>query len=889
MKFLRRLHYWSNRRKIRSELEEEIEFHRAMKRESLEQSGLAPEQSYAAASRSMGNVTMALEDARHVWVWQWLDHLTQDIRYSLRLFRKNPAFTLIAVLSLALGIGANSMVFTMVNALLFKPLPVEQPDRLVWAYAMPPGSADPKGFSYPDYLDYRSQSDSFSDIYAYDEMPFRVSGTREPAVVWGAAATENFFTGLGLKASLGRTFSPADGNAAGAVPLAVISDSLWRRQFGGDATAIGKDITINGRGFTIIGVLPAAFSGVRELGFIPDIWIPLGMAGDSMVASMKNRNDEFLFMLGRLKPGVRIEAASASLNTVAQRLNREYRKPATSITVHLIRAARKTNPYIEKSGIVQLGSALSLAMVGFVLLIACANVANLTLTRLSSRRREIALRLALGATRRRLMRQLLVESVLLSLIGGAAGFMLGVWVENAGGRTMTPNLDFDVVDTAHALGVDWRILLFTATISLVAGLICGLTPALQASHADLSGTLKGTLQIRSSGRLRNVLVVTQVALCIVLLFCSGLSVRSALNAHDIDPGFTTRNLFLMRVNLELQGYDQEHRKQFYRDVRQRLESLPGVAQASVGFPLPLDTYDFERRAVPEGFVPGPGKELGFNVRYSIVAPAYFATMQTRLDAGRDFTEADSDATEHAVIVNHVLAQKFWPGEEPIGKRIRLGVSEGPFATVVGVAQDGKYQTLGETPRPYMFLAALQEFPNQATIVVRTKGNPANTIGAARQQIREIDPALAVLGIQTIDQFRGRLLSMSDTLALLLAASGVIALMLAGIGLYGVISVSVGQRTHEIGIRIAIGARRADVIGMIMKQSGRIVLAGVFAGTFGAIAFGRMMRNLLYGVSTADTFTISAAFGIVITIAIIAMYIPARRAASANPLATLRCE
>ena len=345
----------------------------------------------------------------------------------------------------------------------------------------------------------------------------------------------------------------------------------------------------------------------------------------------------------------------------------------------------------------------------------------------------------------------------------------------------------------------------------------------------------------------------------------------------------------MRVNLELQSYDQAHRKQFYRDVRQRLESLPGVAQASVGFPLPLDSYDMERTSVPEGFVPGRGTERGFNVGYSIVAPGYFATMQTRLDAGREFTETDSDATERAVIVNHVLAQKFWPGENPIGKRVRLGVSEGPFATVIGIAQDGKYLTLGETPRPYMFLAALQEFPSQATIVVRTKGNPVDAVGAARQQIREIDPALAVLGIQTIGQFRGRLLSMSDTLAILLAASGAIALILAGIGLYGVISVSVGQRTHEIGIRLAIGARRADVIGMIMKQSGRTVLAGVITGAFGAIAFGRMMRNLLYGVSTADLFTMSAAFGIVVTIAVVAMYVPARRAASANPLATLRCE
>jgi predicted permease len=887
-KLWRRIQYWINHRQLQADLEEEMEFHRAMKREEFERAGMQPDESFVAASRSMGNLLNAREDARHVWVWPHVERFFQDVRYGFRMLRKSPALTAVAVLSLALGIGANSMVFSMVNALLFKPLPVENPGRLVWTYGTAARSSNLNSFSYPDYLDYRAQADTFEDLFAYNEMPVRVLADGKPAVLWGAAATENFFSGLGLKASIGRTFTAEDGNAPGAVPLAVISDGMWRRQFAGDPAVVGKPVTLNGRSFTVVGVLPAAFSGTRAFGFIPEVWIPLAMIDDSESA-LKNRNNDFLFIMGRLKPGVSIQQADATLRTIGERLNREYRTPTTAIAPHVITGSRKVNPYVEQSGILQLGSALTLVMVGFVLLIACANVANLILTRLASRHREVAVRLALGATGGRLTRQLLTESLLLSCIGGLFGLVLGMWLKNAMIPLTVPNLDFEVVEQTYMFSTDWRIIGFTLLITFLAAIVCGVAPAMQASRSDLSNAMKGVFKAGAGGRFRKGLVLAQVTLCIVLLVCAGLAIRSAVNARNIDPGFGTKDLLVMRVNLELQGYDQAHRRQFYRDVRQKLEGLPGAVQASIGFPLPLDAYDRSRTVVPEGFAPGPGTEQGYSVGYSVVAPGYFQTMRTPIIAGRAFQDSDSESVDRVVVVNQTMARRFWPDEDPIGKRIRLGLTQGPYATVIGVAHDGKYMTLGEAPQSYMFLAALQNFPDQATIVIRTKSDPASIAGPAREQIRQVDPTLAVLGVQTIDQFRARIIALPDMLAIMCSGFGILALTLAAIGLYGVISVTIGQRTQEIGIRIAIGARRADVVRMIIRQSGGLVVIGCVLGLAGALAIGSVMSNLLFGVTPSDPIALAAAFGIVVVIAAIATYLPARRAANSNPVQSLRCE
>ncbi len=888
MKLIRRVRYWFNRERLRAELDEEVEFHRTMKHREMTRAGFSPNDAAAAVSRSMGNSLLAKEDAREVWIWPWFDRLSQDIRYSFRMFRKNPSFTVVAVVSLALGIGANSMVFSTINAILFKPLPVESPNRIVWLYGIQHGAPGPNQFSYPDYLDFKTQSGVFSDLFAYTDIAFRLFADGKPAIVWGAAATENFFSGIGLKAIIGRTFTADDGTAPGTLPVAVISEALWRRQFGADQSVIGKAIHLNGRAFTIVGVLPAAFSGVRAFGFIPDVWIPLSM-DERLRQGMPDRSNDFLFVLGKLKSGIGIPQAEAAVQTVGERLNQEYRKPSDAITPRLINGSRKLNLYIERTGVVQLGSALTLVMVGFVLLMACANVANLILTRLSSRRREIAVRLAMGATRLRLIRQLLIESLLLSCIGGLVGFASTDWLKHATVALTIPRLDFEVVESAYTFSVDWRIIGFTAAITVFAGVICGVVPAFQASRSEINNALRGISTIARGTRFRNSLVVVQVALCIVLLVCAGLAVRSARNARHIDPGFATRDLFMMRVNLELQGYDQPRRKQFYREARQRIEALPGVVQSSIGFPLPLDAYDRSRTAVPEGFVPAPGTDRDFMIGYSDVAPGYFSTMQTRIVAGRDFDDRDSEGTGRVVIINQTMAKRFWPGGEALGKRIRLGLNDGTFATVVGIAQDGKYMTLGEGPQPYMYLCALQRFPDQATIVFRTNGTAADLTAAVREQIRAIDPTLAMLSVQTVDQYRDRLLGITDILAVFLASFGVVALVLAAIGLYGVISVSVGQRAKEIGIRMAVGAKRDDVIRMIMRQSGAVILGGCVIGLAGAMAFARMMQSILYGVGPSDSIAITTAVGLVLVIAALAAYVPARRAANVDPLETIRCE
>jgi len=820
--------------------------------------------------------------------------MLQDIRFAARLLLKNPGFTAIAVLSLALGIGANSMAFSLVNAVLFKPLPVDEPNQLVWVYGTLTKSSQPGNFSYPDFVDYRSQANDFSDLFAYTEMPLRILAGDQPAVVWGAAATENFFTGIRLKARIGRTYTAADGNAPGSAPIAMIGEGLWRRQFSADPGAIGRKITLNGHDFTVIGVLPSEWSGPRAFGFIPEVWIPLAMYEQvypRIAGAMTDRKNDFLFILGRLKPNVSMATAADSLKTIGDRLNRDYRRPEDAITTRLISARRKTNPVVDNTGILQLGSVLALAMVGFVLLIACANVANLMLARMSVRSREIAVRLAIGASRRRLVRQLLTEALLLSLIGGAFGLMIGRWMVDAISG-IQPKLDFEVVESAYTFGIDWRIVAFTILATFVAGIVSGVTPSIQGSRSDLSIALKGGIAgpgHRRTKYFRNGLVVAQIALCIVMLVGSGVSIRSAGNARNIDPGFSTRNLLIMRANLELHGYDQARRKQFYEDVRRQIESLPGVESASIGFPLPLDAYDWSRTIVPEGFVPNAGNERGYNVGTSTVAPGYFKTMGTRLVAGRDFTEFDTLSKDRVAIVNQALAQKFWPNEDPTGKRIRLGLNQGPLATVIGVAETGKYMTLGESPMPYVFLAALQDFPEQATIVVRTRVTPASMIEPVREGIRKTNPILAVQGIQTIDEFRDRLLGVTDMLAEMLGGFGVVALVLAGIGLYGVINFSVAQRSREIAIRVAIGAKGQDVMRMIIRQSMSVVLFGTVIGLAAGIGFAYLMMSLLYGVSAADIPTLAAASFLVVSVGTVAAYIPARRASRADPLTTLRAE
>jgi putative ABC transport system permease protein len=432
---------------------------------------------------------------------------------------------------------------------------------------------------------------------------------------------------------------------------------------------------------------------------------------------------------------------------------------------------------------------------------------------------------------------------------------------------------------------------FTTLATFLATIVSGITPAMRASRSDLTAALKGTSV--GTGRwpkqFRNSLVVAQIALCIVMLIGAGVSIRSAGNARSIDPGFSTTDLLMMRVNLGLQGYDELRRQQFFQNVRRRLEGLSGVQSASIGFPLPLDAYDFSRTVVPEGFTPTAGNERGYTAGTSMVAPGYFETMGTRLIAGREFADFDTSSTDRVAIVNQALAEKFWPNAEAIGKRIRLGSSDGPFATVVGVAETGKYVTLDEAPRPYVYLAVLQDFPDQATIVVRSGVNPESLIESVRREIRNIDPALSIQGVQTVEKFRDRLLDVSDTLALMLAAFAAVALVLAGIGLYGVINFSVSQRAREIGIRVAIGADGASVVRMIVRQSLSVVLVGIAIGLAAGVGFAQLMTSLLYGVNAADIPTLIAVSALVVGIATLAAYIPARRAAAADPLATLRAE
>ena len=523
---LRRLGWLIDRRRKEAELREELEFHPA--EEALERTavGMTEEQARAAARRDLGSVALITEDTAATWGWPVLEQLVQDLQYASRLLIKAPGFTAIAVLSLALGIGANSMVFSLINAVLFKPLPVEDPDRLVWFYATLPKSNEPRGLSYPDYKDHRAQTTVFSDVFAFGELPLRLTGAGEPAIVWAAEASENFFTGIRLSARLGRTFTPEDGNLPGTVPLAVIADGLWRRLFGADPSAIGRKLTLNGHDFTIVGVLPPEFSGTRAFGFIPEVWIPLSMhdlMSPDSAGMLENRNASALFVMARMKPGVRMAQADASLNSISEQLNREYRRPATAVSVRTIGGSRKIDPFIESMGVLRLASMLTLAMVGFVLLIACANVANLTLARIFSRTSEISIRLAIGASRWRLARQLLTESLLLSALGGALGLVIARWMVAMTGA-FKPSLDFEVVESAYTFGLDWRIVGFSDAGYVRGGPRIGPHAVSAGGPIRFDELLKGAALGAGGPKpafIRSSLIVAQVALCIVLLVGAG--------------------------------------------------------------------------------------------------------------------------------------------------------------------------------------------------------------------------------------------------------------------------------------------------------------------------------------------------------------------------------
>jgi predicted permease len=675
-------------------------------------------------------------------------------------------------------------------------------------------------------------------------------------------------------------------------PVAVISNSFWQRRFSSDPDIAGKTIKLNNHDFTIVGVAPFGFTGAKFLGFIPDAWVPVMMHGQVMPDSeqiLTRRASRFLSLRGRLKDGVSLEQAEAALNTRARQLEQAYPETNKNLTVNVVDGSTKVEPFITVTGVLPLISFMMMAIVGLVLLIACANVANLLLARAAGRRREVAVRLALGASRTRLIRQLLTESTILSIAGGGLGLLMALWV---GDLMMAyyPVLDFTTIEPAYDLSLDWRVIGFALAVSIITGFVFGMVPALQASKPDLVPTLKGeTSGIGGPRRfgLSNMLVIAQVALSLILLITAGLFIRSVQNAEQIAPGFDTQNIMLSSVDLGLQGYDEAKGKDFYKQLVERVGALPGVESAAVAFPLPLDAYDYGTRVDIEGYQPPPD-EGRVRLGYTIAGPGYFRAMGSRLIDGREFTERDSTDAPRVVIINETMASRYWPGQNPIGKRIRVGNERNPFSEVVGLAEDGKYTTLGEAPTPYMFVPLGQNYDGRMTLVVRGAG-AAQLMPAIRQEVRALDETLPLFGAKTIQEFMTRSLAGAQFAATLVTLFGVLAMLLAAVGIYGVMNYSVSTRTREIGIRMALGANRVEVLKMVLKQGMSLAGIGVVIGLALAFALTRMMASLLFGVSATDQITFIAISLLLALVALAACYIPARRATRVDPMVALRYE
>ncbi len=825
-----------------------------------------------------------------------MNRLLQDLRYGVRTMVKTPAFTIVAVLSIALGIAVNTSVFTLVNGMLFKPMPVRNPEHLVALYTTEPNEPYPDSFSYPEYLDYRDHNQVFSDLFIHYTTPLSLNqqdGLAE--MVSGELVTGNYFTGLRLDAALGRLLTPDDDRRPGGHPVTVLSHAFWQRRFGGDPTVVGRVVKLNGHDFTIVGVAKKGFSGTRQFGWIPDVYLPLMMHAQAIPGTterfLNSRGNRSFNVNGRLKDGVSIAQAQAAMDAFARQLANDYPQTNANLGVGILPGGTKTQPAIAKMGYLEVMTSAMMGLVVLVLLVACANVANLLLARATIRRREIAMRLALGATRSRLIRQLLTESVLLSACGGGFGLLLAVWLNGLFGMA-APQLDFETIDLAYDLGLDYRILGFTAVLSVMTGVIFGLLPALQASRPDLMTILKGEAGGAAAGlrrfSLRNLLVVSQIALSLVLLISAGLLIKSMQNAQTMNPGFRTDRILMGSTNLDLHNYDEARGRSFYKQLGERLKGLPGVENASFAGPLPLDQYTNGSQFMVEGRVPKTENER-LQTLFSIVAHDYFETMDTAILQGRAFTEHDNERAPRVVIINQAMARHYWPNENPLGRRLRLGNEQNPWLEVIGVAQDGKYITLGEPPTDYMFLPFWQNYDGRMTMVVRTTGNPETLSASIREEVKRLDEQLPVYGVRTASGYLDRVLSTPEAIAALVSIFGLLALTLAAVGLYGVMGYVVAHRSKEIGIRMAMGADAGKIQRMVLRQGMTLAVIGLAAGTAISLALASLMANLLYSVSAADPATFAIVALVLASAALLACYIPARRAMKVDPMVALRHE
>ena len=810
--------------------------------------------------------------------------LWQDVRYGLRMLIKSPSLSIVATIALALGIGANTAIFSVVNAVLLRPLPFPNSDALMSVFETDSVRGGVRGaYSYPNFFDLRDQNHVFEHLAAYHDNDFTLTGQGQPVMLHGLMANADLFSVLGVNPMLGRVPTSAEDKLTDTGRVVVLSERLFASRFNSDASIVNKTITLNGHSFTIIGVMPKGFEFPIQNDPL-DFWTTIADDATGQSPVTAQRGAHFLHVIGRLKPGVSQAQAQADVDTIGARLAQQYPNTNNNKSVRIEPTLKALVGDVRPALLIMLGA------VACVLLIACANVANLLLARAMTRHKEMALRSALGASRLRVVRQLLTESVLLSFAGGLLGLVLAVWWSD-----LLIALGKKDIPRAIQVGVDWRVLGFTLGVTLLTGFVFGLVPALHLSKTDLNESLKegrGAGGGARKNRVRGVLVIAELAIAVVLLVGAGLLIQSFWRLQHVNSGLQTGNVLTFNVSLPDVRYSSEQQARFYRDLANRLRSLPGVQSASAAVPLPLSgsrfgiSFQIEERPV------APKDEPSADL--FVTEPDYFRAMGIPVLKGRDFSERDDHNSTPVVIVSDTFARQFFPNEDPVGKRIKPGISTwdndpSKVSEIIGVVADIHNRALNTDPKPVYYLPQAQVPFDEVSMVIKTSTDPHALITSATREVQAMDSELPVFSVKTMDEYVSSSVAAPRFNTTLLSIFASVALVLTIIGLYGVMSYSVAQRTNEIGIRMALGAQTRDVLGMIVKDGAKIIGIGLLLGIGGALLLTRLLEALLFGVTTRDPFTFLFIAVLLSVVAMLACCIPALRATRVDPLEALRCE
>ena len=809
-----------------------------------------------------------------------------DLKFAVRQLLKNPGFTAVVVLTLALGIGANTTIFSITNSLLLRPLPVREPERLVTLFTAHEKQSDRNGTSYPDYRDLRDRNDVLQGLAAHFYYPMGVRTADRAEVVMGHMVSWNYFEVLGVSPAIGRAFLPEEDQAPGARPVVVLSHRFWQTRFLGDPEVIGKTVSVNSRPFTVVGIAPEGFTSLSTA-LAPDVWVPVAMIGQVLPwpINLEERFDTWLNVVGRLKPGVSLPQAQAALTVLGTSLASEFPAGDSVRSFTLMEAERNRLSTRDSTDGVKRVFGLLSGVAGIVLLIACFNIANLQLARAVTRQREIALRLSLGASGGRVIRQLLTESLLLGLIGAGVGLGLA----RLGVDLLLALRPEEVFTLEFQLGLDGRVLGFTLGLTFLASTVFGLLPAWQTIRASHFRALKET---STSGpgplkaRLQRALVVSQVALALVLLVSAGLFLRSLSRTLAVEPGFDTRHGLVAVVDLGFGPYDAAQGRQFCRRLLDRVRALPGVESAALAVDVPLGQLGTATYVEVPGYQPATGE--GMTLRRNVMSEDYFPTFGVPILQGRGIETQDIADGRRVMVINETMARRYWPGGDALGRTVRANDQDW---TVIGVARDGKYDRLNEPPQPYLYQALLAQgdFVKRLHLHVRTVAEPKAWIPAVAQAIHELDPNLPSPRVLTLPQFLERSVDAMAGPVQIVAMFGLLALTLAMVGVYGVMAYTVSQRTREFGVRLALGASARGLLGLVLRQGLRLTVLGAVLGLVGALALSRLLASLLYGISPWDPLTFIVATTGLIGAGALATYLPARRAAKVDPNVALRYE